>query len=90
VNKELSEDRFDGYLEFLDRAIVAARLAALDGDLDRCEEIVDVIHKLPSFLLGRERRDFEARYFDSAVKPLVTKYPDLDDLTDLLPKSRGK
>jgi hypothetical protein len=85
MHTTLSEDTFDAYLRFLGRAIVLARAACQGGEIARAEAILDMIHNLPRFLLGDERKTFEGEFDELYLAPLLERYPDLSSLAQELP-----
>lgn len=80
MNAQLATERFDACLEFLERAIVLARVACQGGDATRAEAILDAVHNVPRFLRGQEYAAFEPDFRTMYLTPLVAQYPDLDDL----------
>ena len=75
----------DAYLRFLGRAIVLVRLACMSRDVERAETIADAVHNLPLLLVGGGHAPELARFDELYVRPLVTRYPDLDELRHQLP-----
>lgn len=70
------------YLQLLHRALVLIRFACQGGDTQRAEAIADAVHNLPLHLGNAEQlRQFRDFY----LQPLVERYPDLRELTELLP-----
>jgi hypothetical protein len=86
MNDKVPAQRFDGYLQFLERAIVLARAACQRADSDRGEALLDAVHNLPRFLAGGEHGEFEENFHAHYLEPLVRRYPDLQGLADACPR----
>jgi hypothetical protein len=59
MNRQLAEAEFDAYLDFLHRALLAARLACYAGDTKQAEDLIDMLHNLPTLLRGSEEAWFK-------------------------------
>jgi hypothetical protein len=86
MNQQIPITRFDGYLTFLGRALLLARLACQEGDVERGEAILDAAHNLPRFLIGQEYATFESDFHAHFLEPLVRLYPDLQELAATCPR----
>jgi hypothetical protein len=86
MSDRIDEARLDGYLELLRSTIIQARAACWDGDVERAEAILDAVHNLPGFLLGKEYPEFDSTFRDHYLEPLVERYPDLVGLLDRCPR----
>lgn len=71
--------------ELLHRGLVLIRLAALDGDNARVAAIADALENIPSVLAGEVRGWKPTDLGRLFLRPLVEKYPDTQNLVELLP-----
>jgi len=85
VNPALTPNDFDACLLSLERALVHARLACWDNNVEKATAIVDAFHNLPRLLLGPKpgwpTADWSVKgHNEMFLKPLLERYPDLQGL----------
>jgi len=90
MNHRLAEEQIDAYLGFLHQSLIEARLACYAGDVKRAEDLVDMLHNLPTLLRGSDEPWFKAwttkDFYDLFVASVRAKYADLSIDWDSVPR----
>jgi hypothetical protein len=82
MSRDLSRQEMDACLLSLERALVMARDACAQGDVEKAEALIDAFHNLPRLLLGKRSAagtaDWSLRSHNELfLAPLLERYPTL-------------